>query len=134
MWCINGSLIRTEPAGEPAGTPYPFLPVLLFEQIYYVKLRALLKFASTELGLSGPWILECGLVGIKNLHLPIKVTQYLQWWGPIHKTEIVHRVELPSADREVLDGALLEFFSRLYEATGNFRPEGLHGFPPDRPR
>src|SRR5579862_8571006 len=113
---------------------FPFLPPCTFERLYYDKLRSLTGFATKELGLKPPWNIEFGLVGIKGLYLPVAIRREMEWWGPISKPEIVHRAILKEENPTALDRLLLDFFNLVYDATGNARPDGYCGFPPNRPR
>jgi hypothetical protein len=129
IWSIRASMIRTEPEGEPPGTKYPFLPSLKFEQIYYDTLHRLTEFAIKELGQKPSWHVEMGLVGVKGVYVPVAKAV----WVPIMKAEIIHRATVAQADDAALNDALLQFFSLVYDATGNVRAHGLNGFPPHRP-
>jgi hypothetical protein len=54
--------------------------------------------------------------------------------GPIHAEDAVCRLILPSADREAINMALLQFFEQVYDLSGFQRPIGHYGFPPGPPR
>jgi hypothetical protein len=133
VWSVGAGLIKKEPAGEPSGSKYPYLPTLLFEQLYYDTLRSLVDLAGQHLGVGPACRVELGLVGTKGIWLPVTVSQATYWWGPILKPEIVHRATLTDADPVAFDSLLLDFFSLVYDASSNRRPNGLCGFPPGRP-
>jgi hypothetical protein len=132
-WSIRAGLIRTEPDGEPSGTRYPFLPCEMFEQLFYDTFHSLVEFARQHLDGCTPCNVELGLVGARGVYLPAKVSQEMYWWGPIQKHEIVYRARLTTGEAANIDGLLLDFFSLVYDSSGNTRPKGLGGFPPGRP-
>lgn len=134
IWSISASLIVTERNGRPEWVRLPALACLLFEQTYYDVLTSLIRFADEELSLKPPWCVELGLVGIKGLHLYTGSGMYAaNGEGPIRKSEVIHRMVLNDGKGTILNSLLLEFFSQVYDAAGEKRPEGFHGFPPNRP-
>jgi hypothetical protein len=130
IWSIGANLIVTERGQRPQWIKLPALPSLVFEQIYYDKLRALIDFASKHLGLNPPWLIECGVAGIRGLNLLLPPKDF---FGPVRKTEIIHRMVVNDAGTPAVDAFLFAFFSAVYDATGYARPAALHGFPPARP-
>jgi hypothetical protein len=67
VWSLNAALIARGPEpGHPSGLKYPFLPSLMFERVYYDRLRYIATFATKELGLSPPWNVEFGLTGVQG--------------------------------------------------------------------
>src|SRR5208337_5068306 len=95
----------------------------------YDTLHSLIEFARQHLGVSPPCKVELGLVGAKGVYLPAKVSQEMYWWGPIQKPDVVHRATLATGEAATIDGLLLDFFSLVYDSSGNTRPNGLGGFP-----
>lgn len=133
IWAISVVLIAERSPGRPPDLKYPFLPSLLFEQMYYQKLEQLLTFARKELNLSGPWQVECGLTGSAGLHIAIS-NRFQEFWGPIHVAQIVRRTVLNKTERESINAVLLDYFEAVYDAAGKQRPERLFGFPPGPPK
>lgn len=133
-WSINASLIMTERNGRPEWMQLPALACQLLEQTYYDALTSLIRFADKELSLKPPWVVELGVVGIMGLHLYAGSGEYA-WsaWGPIRKSEVIKRMILNDDKEPSVNDLLLEFFSQIYDAAGVQRPEGLFGFPPNRP-
>lgn len=131
MWCVGATLIVQERGQRPEWMKLPFVPSLPLEQIYYDRLRSLVSFASDRLGLNPPWQVEAGLVGIKGLHIGMPPRDF---WGPIRKSEITHRMIVNDDKPPSYDAFLLAFFGLVYDATGYARPDNLHGFPPGRPK
>jgi hypothetical protein len=54
--------------------------------------------------------------------------------GPIVQSDVISRRTMKSGSEEEMDAILLEFFNLLHAAAGAERPQGMHGFPPGRPR
>lgn len=131
IWSIGASLIVSERNGFPDWYRLPALACLTFERVYYDALYALVRFASEHLGLEPRWQVELGLVGIKGLHL--YGLDPAAPGGPIRKSEVIQRLILNDDGDSTLDDVLLDFFSKVYDAAGVRRPEGLFGFPPNRP-
>jgi hypothetical protein len=53
--------------------------------------------------------------------------------SPINKYEIIHRSIIKSNEPDVINQLLLDFFSKLHDATGTARRAEYCGFPPNRP-
>jgi hypothetical protein len=129
IWSVGVAPINIEPDGEDSGTRYPYLPSWPFERLYYDTLRSLIDFATKELDLKAPLRVEFGIVGIKELYLPIEVSRRLEWWEPILKPEIFCRAILkdktPTVPAELLQSCIRCHWQRP--------PWGYCGFPPNRP-
>jgi hypothetical protein len=136
VWSISSDVIVRGPEpGHPADLKfrYPFLPSLMFEQVYYDGLRKLTEFSGSELNLKAPWTVEFGLTGVTDLNIVVEINPFERSWGPMRRGEVVRRRILNELNSETLDTLLLEFFSTVYDAAGHKRPEGFFGFPPGRP-
>ncbi len=134
IWALSvGMIVRAPQPGYPQGLTYPFLPSLMFEQVYYDTLRFFATFAVKVLGLAPPWNVELGLTGIEELHVAVDINPYERYWGPIRTSQVIQRRTLNDANPTVLEGLLLDFFSLVYDAAGHARPTGFFGFPPNRP-
>jgi hypothetical protein len=130
LWCVSKTMAVRERRDRPAWIPIPFIPAVLFERLYYDKLRAAIAFAVRDLGLTFPCIVELGLISLQGAHLCV-TNQDIR--GPIQVDEVVCREELASGDPATFDAILLKFFDRVYDVTGYARPIGLHNFPPGPP-
>ena len=127
VWSINTSLIVKERGERPAGVKLPFIAVQPFERTCQAHLAALLTFIKDQLGIHSPWQVEIGLVGIKGLNLIVPPGES---WGPIRKAEIIHRAICNSADVNVVSLLAVEFFNKVFDATGYARPVNLHDSNP----
>jgi hypothetical protein len=131
VWSVSAKLIvRQVPSYAQQGLKVPFVPSLAFESAYYEKLRVLMRFAASNLGVAAPWTVEVGATGLGKAYIAVHSEQ----WGPFRKTEVVRRATLDNGDQGQLDVFLLDYFSGVFEATGYERPEGLNHFPPEAPR
>jgi hypothetical protein len=131
IWSIGSSLIARERGDRPQWIKLPFLSSVIFERVYYDHLRFLTRFALEQLSLSAPWEVECGVSGSKGLHLWVSAQETS---GPIVQSDVISRRTMKSGSEEEMDAILLEFFNLLHAAAGAERPQGMHGFPPGRPR
>jgi hypothetical protein len=131
IWSIGNSLIAHERGERPEWIRLPFLSSVIFERVYYEQLRALSAFALEYLTLSAPWEVECGVAGSKGLHLWVSGQETS---GPIVQSDVIIRRTMKTGSDAEMDSILLEFFNLLHAAAGSERAQGLHGFPPGRPR
>jgi hypothetical protein len=122
VWSINTSLIVKERGGRPPGIKLPFIAMQPFERTCQAHLATLLAFVKEQLGIDSPWQVEIGLVGIKGLNLIVPPGEF---WGPIRKTDIIHRAICNSADLNVVGELAGEFFNKIFDATGYARPANL---------
>ena len=133
IWSISMGLVKTKIVQPLIGTP-PFMHTVEFEQVYYDTLKSIGRFASKHLNAGPRWIAEFGIVGVAGLHLGvIGIDGYLYEKRPIAKDEISYRTTLDFTDVTTVDKVLLEFFTRVHDATGSARRSGYCGFPPGRP-
>lgn len=105
----------------------------MFEQLYYDTLHALINFSQTKLGVGGGWQAEFGMTEIAGVRIAVDINMYEKFWGPIERHEITCRHILNNAGNQFVDTILLDFYSRVYDASGHERPHGRFGFPPGRP-
>ena len=131
LWAMSNTMIIHERGGRPAWVPVPLLPTFVFEDIFYNATHASVTFSTAHLGLKLPCQVEFGLLDTKGVRLGITTDDIC---GPLHAQDAVCRVVLPSAEREAINAALLQFFAQVYDLSGFRRPTGLYGFPPGPPR
>jgi nucleoside phosphorylase len=131
LWAMSNTLIIRERESRPEWVPVPLLPAFVFEEVFYNTVHAAVAFATAHLGLTLPCRMEFGLLNIKSLRLGV-TTEDIR--GPIHAEDAVCRLILPSADREAINMALLQFFEQVYDLSGFRRAIGHYGFPPGPPR
>ncbi len=130
LWLVSNSIVLRERGGRPDWVPIPFIPALLTEQIFYTKTHAAIAFAVGQLGLAFPCDIQLGILGLRAARLAIKEDDIR---GPIQTDKVISRHRLNMGNQTEIDGALLEFFNLLYDATGFARPNDLFHFPPDPP-
>ena len=133
LWSIASHIIVTDRGDRPAWIKVPFVHSLTFEQLYYDTLVGLIAAAKLQLGLSPPWQIELGLIGVDGVYVVGMPDPDNSQWGPIRKPEIIQRMILNEDTQEAISTILIGFYSQLYDATGYPRPNRLHGFPPSRP-
>jgi nucleoside phosphorylase len=130
LWLMSNTTIVRDRGPRPSWVPIPFIPAVSFEQIYFTKLRESVAFALDHLELAFPADIEMGIVDAQNVTLAIDQEDM----RPIRTQNVVVRKTFSDAADETINGALLEFFNEVYDATGYARPETLFGFPPGPPR
>jgi len=131
IWAISADVVKRE--SEFSGGP--LIHTLTLESLYYDRLRKITEFASREMSAAAPFQIECGLVHGKGIYIKMPDASG-GWvpWGPMRDEEIVHHATINSADEGALNQFLLTFFNKVYDSTGNSRPENLFNFPPGPPR
>jgi len=127
IWAINATLFNPD-AGRKQG-----IPTLSVEQTFAVCLPKYLRFAQSKLGLSPPFIVEAGAVGIKGLPIFMPTNYLEQEWGPIQQRNVRWSGELAATDAASVDAALLSIFEEFFDAGGVRRPPGLYSFPGSTP-
>jgi nucleoside phosphorylase len=131
LWAMSNTMIIRDRGGRPDWVPVPLLPAFTLEERFYNATHAAVAFAVAHLRLTLPCRIEFGLLNTKGLRLGI-TTEDIR--GPLHAEDVVCRLVLTSADRGVVNAALLQFFDQVHGLSGFRRPLGLHGFPPGPPR
>lgn len=130
LWLVSNTVVVRERGGRPDWVPIPFIPALLTEQMYYDKSHAAVEFATSQLGVAVPCDLEIGILGLKAATLAVN-TEDMR--GPIQIENVLVRRPLGTGSPGEIDAVLLEFFEKLYDATGYRRPKNLFHFPPEPP-
>ncbi|MGM5020059.1 5'-methylthioadenosine/S-adenosylhomocysteine nucleosidase family protein [Tardiphaga sp. 367_B4_N1_1] len=128
LWLASNTMIVRERGERPAWVPIPFIPALNLESVFFEKAHASIAFAMQHLGLTFPCLIEMGIMGTEDVTLAV-VQEDMR---TIHQEQIVLRQTLSGEDN--VNDALLAFFEQVYDATGYRRPDGLFGFPPNRPK
>lgn len=130
LWLASNTMIIRERRERPDWIPVPFIPALLAEQIFYEKTHAAAAFAEQQLGHRLPYNLELGIIDLKGVTLALYRDDLR---GPIPTDKVILRRTISTGTRKEIDAALLDFFNRLYDATGYGRPANLFDFPPNPP-
>lgn len=130
LWMISKTMVVRERNWRPSWIPVPFIPVLLFEKLFYHRTRRAIEFSLGHLGLTFPCAIEFGLLRIRGVHLVLNNEEIR---GPILTDEVIYRHQLADGAGTSLDAALLKFFEKVHDATGYARPTRAFGFPPDPP-
>jgi hypothetical protein len=121
IWCVDSSLIITDPAGLPQGLKYPFLHCPSFEKTYCNTFTQLTEFAKT-IGVLPPWRIVVGVTGLKGVRLGTPSGGYLEQSRPINKPQISKYVVVNNDNSNA--AAILEpFFADIYDSVGWTRPE-----------
>lgn len=120
-------------ATHPSFGQPPFIHSVQLERAFFDTLGATISFAARHLSLNTPWQVELGIVGTPGLPLYVVGIDRHLYGRPILKSEIFHRGTLRSPDLDASNKLLLDFFSKIHDATGTARPTGYCGFPPNRP-
>lgn len=131
LWLASNTMVVRERGGRAPWVPIPFIPALGFEQTLYQKAHAAVAFAASQLGLTFPADIEFGVLGLEGVSLAVQDDDIR---GPIQIGKIIRPHVLATGAGAEIDQALLEFFNRVYDATGYARPNGLFHFPPGPPR
>jgi nucleoside phosphorylase len=131
LWLASNTMVVRERGGRPAWVPIPFIPALGFEQTFYQKAHAAVAFAGSQLGLTFPADMEFGVLGLEGVNLAVQDNDIR---GPIQIDKVIWPHALDIGSGAEIDQALLEFFNRVYDATGYPRPIGQFHFPPGPPR
>jgi hypothetical protein len=100
------------------------LPPSAVEIFRRVLLTALDRERS-PLPVSGPWIVEAGIMGTPGLYITLADGQR----GPIRKGQVVCRGLIKDKSAAEVTAFLLKFFAMVFDATGYPRPARLNGFP-----
>jgi hypothetical protein len=130
LWLASNTVVVRE-RGRPQWVPIPFIPALVLEQTFYQKAHGAVAFAVSQLGLTFPADIECGVLSIEGVHLAVE-DQDIR--GPIRLNKIISSQELKTGSAAEIDRALVEFFDQIYDATGYARVVGQFHFPPGPPR
>ena len=131
IWLASNTVVVRERGGRPDWIPLPFIPALTTEQTFYQKAHAAVTFAVSQLGLTFPADIEFGIIGIEGVYLAIHNDDIR---GPMQTDKVIYSHALETGSVPEIDQALVEFFNRLYDATGHARTNGLFHFPPGPPR
>ena len=131
IWLATNTVVIRERGGRPDWIPIPFIPALTTEQTFYQKAHATVTFAVSQLDLTFPADIEFGIVGLEGVYLGIHNDDIR---GPMQADKVIYLHTLETGSVPEIDQALLEFFNRLYDATGHARANGLFHFPPGPPR
>jgi hypothetical protein len=97
------------------------------ESTFHRTARQSVRFAIEQIGVTPPVQIEFGLVGVRDVHFGVL---QLDTWERIHGDEVIVRRVLETAGAGEVDAALLDFFSEVFDQTGQERPANLHNFPP----
>jgi hypothetical protein len=127
LWTISANLVIHDRGSRPGWVKVPCIATLAFEQTYVRTLYELVAFAKSNLGLTPPWQVECGAVGIRGVYLGMFDQEFR---GPIRKDEIYVRDLLKTDQHDQMNSLLLKFFIALHDASGYSRPDGFNNFPP----
>lgn len=100
-----------------------------FERILKDALPHYLEFGQQHLDLGLPLKVEAGAEKIEGFHLAMGTGYFEPNWGPIFNSQIKSRHTLKEFSKKAIDEILLSIFEDFFDATGNPRPENLHGFP-----
>jgi hypothetical protein len=104
-----------------------YVPAKAFEETYRLLLPKYVAFIRDQLGLSVPYTIEAGAVGLQELRLIIGNGPDDRY-GPFYGNEFKVRRILNADDGEALNGLLLEIFKELFRHAGYHRPANLYGF------
>lgn len=131
IWSVSASLIVAEEdrGDRPAWVKLPMIHSLTFEDRFYHLIRNMTSFALESMGLRPPFQVEAGFVGVEGAHIAFPDPEF---WK-VRRADIIHRALLNNVEHATLDSFLLDFFEKVYDATGYKRPKELNGFPPGRP-
>jgi hypothetical protein len=105
-----------------------YVPGKLFESIYYNALHSYVRFMVDNLGITPPYTIEAGAVGIQQFQIIVGPT-IDDRRGPFYQNEMKLRVVLNNNTDESIDAVLLLVFEELFRISGYPRPQGLYGFP-----
>jgi hypothetical protein len=121
-WCIGTSLVRMTPQSDSLPwINFPHVGYGSFEGVYRGVVRKLLqwKVACTEIG---AYQLLVGISGAEGLFLTPYVDHQI---GPIHVADV--ESEPVAADKaEAVEGALVAFFTKLWDEAGEVRPSNYN--------
>jgi hypothetical protein len=122
VWALAPWLLKDNEYGK-------FVPGQAFETTFRARLGDYVALVGEELGISPPFTVQAGAVGLKGLRIVVDQNPDTAF-GPIHDDAFrVERV-LNEVTPAPLDQAALEIFEALFRASGYRRPQGLFGFPP----
>ena len=124
FWLVNNTLIKLEHGSDvPREVRLPFIPHALFEQTFMMAYKRLCEYFDAQ-NLDGPYQLEIGVSGCKNVRLAMNQNEF---WGPIKTNEIRVRAFVDSIHSKEAHNTFLSFFDLLIDATGFRRDPNLYG-------
>jgi hypothetical protein len=124
LWGINRNILAQGARRSPA-----LIPSRPMEAVLYNSIRKYAAFQRSVSGVEPPFIVEAGIVGVKDWTLAITVAAGVQYLDPMYKGEVVLRQVLRELTDETMDVFLLSFFEQVFRQTGHPRPAGLYNFP-----
>jgi nucleoside phosphorylase len=127
VWCTSDLLIVRERGFRPNWIPLPIIPAYVLENTFHLTAHRAVRFALEQIGITPPVQIEFGLVGVRGVHFGVPT---LDTWERIQEDEVILRRVLMAAEAGEIDAALLDFFSEVFDHTGQERPANLHNFPP----
>jgi hypothetical protein len=124
---MSDVLIIRERDFRPRWIPLPVILAYVFENTFHRTTHQAVRLAIEQIGITSPVQIEFGLVGVRGVHFGVP---RLDTWERIQGDEVVVRRAIATAEAGGVDAALLDFFSEVFDQTGQERPANLHNFPP----
>lgn len=127
LWGFDAYL--PSPTHKPENSRYSGIWATNLEEAYRNNLAEYVRYMEMRLGVAPPYDIEAGISGVANHVLYVGGRLGTVEYGPFLVDPLVIRQRLHSTDQSAIDAVLLKIFDKFFEAVGQRRPEGFHGFP-----
>lgn len=127
VWGVNADVMRQGENGQ-----YRWYLTEACERVFAETLFHVLEFMTSVVDVKFPVRVIAGVTGLKDRTLVVSgepANRHGRFWT----NEVKHEATLPDASLKSQDIFLLKLFEKIFEQTGAPRPQGLFGFPPNRP-